>query len=821
MALSINRSNGPRRPCLLVVDDNPHNLRLLLQVLEQRGYEVRPAINGRLALRSAAADPPDLVLLDVRMPDMDGYEVCRRLKLDPKTESIPVIFISALEEVIDKVAAFEAGGVDFVSKPFQPEEVSSRVAAHLALAAQQRALAEQVDAQTVALRAELALNQALSELAEALVGESESIESSAERSLAHAIKLVAPERAVLLTIDHDNPGTAALPVVQARFGDTALPEQLGGFAEGWIGRRHLGCLSTDGSSLPCNRVGGARGARCVLAVPVIIDGELVGQLILASSTRCFSEAELAVVQRLANLYAAAVGRHRAEEAAFHSEARFRSLYEHIVDAILVCGASGRVVDANAAACRDLGYEKNELVGLDIERIRAPGGKVAVGPTSAELAVLPDGTAFETEFCRNDGLCYPVEARLASMPFGGASCLVWVARDISARKRAAAEKQQLELQLRQAQKMEAIGTLAGGIAHDFNNILSAICGFTQLAQCSIDDQELVSEHLEEVFKAGMRARDLVRQILSFSRRTERDRQPIEFQLVLKESMRFLKASLPSTIQITTEVPPCPPVLGDPTELHQVVMNLCTNSYHAMRETGGKLHVTLEHDLLLDGAAEELGLKGGGYVVLRVHDTGCGIPPESLERIFEPYFTTKGQGEGTGLGLAVVHGIVEGCGGRVAVESTQGVGTTITVWLPVAGAPVALSTPESGEPPRAGAGERVMVVDDDVAVGLLERRILEGLGYEVALYFDSEEALTVLADAPDSFDLLVTDMTMPKLTGIELIRRISEIRPGMRTILCTGYSDLVDAESAREAGIREFIVKPIIKNELGRAVRRALG
>jgi PAS domain S-box-containing protein len=384
-----------------------------------------------------------------------------------------------------------------------------------------------------------------------------------------------------------------------------------------------------------------------------------------------------------------------------------------------------------------------------------------------------------------------------------------------------ERKRLESQLRQSQKMEAIGTLAGGIAHDFNNILTAILGFGEIVMEQLEPDNPLREDQEQVLKAGQRAKDLVKQILTFSRRTEQELQPLLLQFVVKEALKLLRASIPTSIELREEIDVnCGLVMADPGQIHQVLMNLCTNAYQAMRETGGMLTVSLKSRAISEVEAVGRGnMPPGNYVVLEVSDNGCGMSRAVRERIFEPYYTTKAKGEGTGLGLSLVHGIVTGLAGVINVYSEPGLGTTFKVYLPLIAGEID-SQPELKNEIPPGGDEAILVVDDEEVITNLERKLLEGLGYRVAVFADSEEALQAFRADPEGFDLILTDMTMPRLNGDELAREILRIRPGMPIILCTGFSEVIDAEKSKGMGIREFMLKPIEKNELARAVRRAL-
>ena len=384
-----------------------------------------------------------------------------------------------------------------------------------------------------------------------------------------------------------------------------------------------------------------------------------------------------------------------------------------------------------------------------------------------------------------------------------------------------EQKKYEERLRQAQKMEAVGTLAGGIAHDFNNILNAIIGYAELIRPEV--QGKAEDYTEEVLQAGRRAAGLVRQILTFSRQAEQEYQRFYIQFVLKEALKLLRPTLPATIEISQNIDKdCPEILADPTQVHQVIMNLCTNAYQAVGDKGGRLDISLEQ-LTLGGG--DLNLAGemapGSYVVLTVSDTGCGMDRQTREKIFEPYFSTKKDQGGTGLGLAVVHGIITDCGGSIFVYSEPGRGTTFKVYLPAVGGGKRSQAEglQAAENIPEGT-ERLLIVDDEKALVDMQRIMLESLGYRVTGVVSSTEALAVFNAQPEDFDLLLTDLAMPELDGIELSRRVLERRPDLSVILVSGFGDAPKMEEARAAGIREYLRKPVAKMQLARAVRKVL-
>lgn len=385
-----------------------------------------------------------------------------------------------------------------------------------------------------------------------------------------------------------------------------------------------------------------------------------------------------------------------------------------------------------------------------------------------------------------------------------------------------ERRQLEQQLLQKRKMEAIGTLAGGIAHDFNNILGAILGFCEVSLGQLAEGGAIYDNLAQIHTAARRAREMVRQILTFSHRSDQERQPVQIHLLVKEALNLIRASLPTTIEIRRQIDPdCGLVLADPTQLHQVIMNLCTNAHYAMRNRTGTLTVLLETVTVDEAMLLNIPLgKAGRYVRLSVADEGTGIEQAILNRIFDPFFTTKPPGQGTGMGLSVVHGIVKGHGGAITVESRPGAGSRFDIYLPrIAGretGDTATALPAFNELPRGT--ERVLLVDDEVPLVTVGEQILSRLGYRVTAETRSTAALATFSENPQQFDLLITDHTMPDMTGIELAQKVLAIRPELPVILVSGFSEIGTQERARQLGVREFLTKPVPTRDLVQAIRK---
>ncbi len=393
-------------------------------------------------------------------------------------------------------------------------------------------------------------------------------------------------------------------------------------------------------------------------------------------------------------------------------------------------------------------------------------------------------------------------------------------EIAERKMAEEQRKKLEMQLQQAQKMEAIGTLAGGIAHDFNNILGAILGNAEMARSDVQAGTDLADDLDEVIKASHRARELVKQILAFSRQDDAECIPLQPADIVREAMKMLRPSIPSTIEIQQTIASSTGlVMADPTHIHQILINLCTNALHAMENDGGRLEISLA-DVVLhkDDLSKEPDVTPGRFVQLSIKDSGRGIDPEIQSKIFDPYFTTKEVGKGTGLGLSIVHGIVKSYGGLISLASERGKGAAFHVFLPVIEQET-LSDLKSYEIILSGR-ERILFVDDEKMLVEMGRKMLERLGYRITARASSLEALETFQGMPDQFDLVITDQTMPGMTGLELAKRLLQIRPDIPIILCTGYSTIISEDMAKAAGVREFALKPLAKRDITRLIRNVL-
>jgi PAS domain S-box-containing protein len=690
-------------PTILVVDDTPLILSVISEVLMMDGYHVNSAGNGTAAMAAVAAQTPDLILLDVRMADMDGIEVCRQLKADAVTREIPIILISGYAEVSEWVTGLQLGVADYLTKPFRPEELLTRVRIHLALRRADVSLAQQA-----------ALLRQTNEQLQAEIDKRQQVEDELRQSLE------------------------------------------------WATRSRHSMLNN-------------------------------------LEDRKRAEAALVESEMMLN---------KAQEITHIGHFRFNP-------------ASG-VVAGSDELFRIFGLARTKCQLSDFLGVVHPDQREFVAATMDEAIARASGYNIEHSLLFQDGAVKQVNAigEIVTMETTGQSVLVGTIQDITQRKQAEEENTRLNAQLNQAQKMEAIGVLAGGIAHDFNNILGVIMGYADMAREDAQPGSRFTKDLDRVLTSAHRAKDLVKQILDFSRQARVEPMPLKIQPLIKESLKMLRASIPTTISIKESIPPHRGrvVLADPTQVQQIVMNLCTNAFQAMEKTGGVLSVGVKPVTIeASGALADRQIPPGEYVELVVGDTGSGIAPDIIGKIFDPFFSTKDIGKGTGMGLSITHGIISSYGGAITVDCTVGQGATFHVYFPV----IQEEAKEAEEPQEAPMGQgRILFVDDEVLLAEMGKDMLERLGYTVTAHNHSIEAMDEFLEDPTKFDLVITDQTMPGLTGTDLARRMLTTRPDLPIILCTGFSHVIDEEAAKALGIKEFTFKPVTKASIGLLIRKLI-
>jgi PAS domain S-box-containing protein len=499
---------------------------------------------------------------------------------------------------------------------------------------------------------------------------------------------------------------------------------------------------------------------------------------------------------------------------------FSNLAENASDGILMATVDGSYVYANRRATELTGYNVSQLLNVCFNRPLEHDKNGKGSENWLDEASFPQKKEITIE--QEEKATISLEMTGTKTIWHGQPAVLVLLRDITQLKRTDEERKRLQAYLDQARKMEALGTLAGGIAHDFNNLLSIILGFTELVMADLPGENPNRSMLKKVFDGCLRAKDVVKQILTFSRPDDVDLKAVKISPIIREALKFLRSSIPTNIDIQLDIKAESDVVAaDPVKINQVIINICNNACCAMKEQGGVLEVILEEVNLTEPALiPGHRLNPGLYVRLTIGDTGPGMEPWVMQRIFEPYFTTKNVGEGTGMGLAVVHGIVKKHGGAVTVQSEPGKGSTFQVYFPVTEeeAIVGKDITRPGFIPKGH--ERILFVDDEEAVGDIVKHMLEHLGYQVVVKFNGLEALELFKSDPDQFDMVITDMIMPKMNGTELAKEILNIKPGFPVIICTGFSEKVCEQELQSLNIESLLLKPLIRQEVAQIIRKTL-
>jgi PAS domain S-box-containing protein len=794
---------------ILIVEDEAIVAADLAAKLRQLGYEIAGTVaEGEEAVKLASHLRPHLVLMDIRLEGaIDGIEAAEAIS---RQIDVPVIYLTAHSDAATLARAKITQPFGYILKPFEERELTTNIEMALYKHKSDRQILEQ--------------RQALRESEERL------------RLLGDNL----PESAVY-QYTHRTDGTVRFLYFSAgieRLNDVTVKDILD----------DAGTLHRQISSEYFDRLveAEARSAREMsdfdMEVPMRLPDNQVRWMRLHSRPRRMSDNSVI----WDGVQTDVTDRRTIEEALQQSEKQFRAIFESTEEAAILLDDQRRCLKANPAAGRVTGAPCETLVGRLLDDF--VDGTFSLEATWPYFMETGSFTG-EVPVHRSDGAYRIVDA--TGVARIQPSQHLFVGHDITERKRMEEElrnsrdqleqkvqerttelqkayrklldetdeRQRLEEQLRQAQKMEAVGTLAGGIAHDFNNMLAAILGNAELALDDVDDQNPARRNLDQILKATHRARELVSEILTFSRKSAKEQKPMRMTPLLNETFKLLRASLPATIKMDLRVAGTDDVIvANPSQIQQVVMNLATNAAQAMPD-GGHLEIALLDARFDPGhAIPDPDMRPGEYIELMVRDRGCGMDEALQRRIFEPFFTTKAVGSGTGLGLSVVYGIVKGCHGAITVTSSPGKGSTFKAFFLKAKGGVEALQETRATLPRGT--ERVVFVDDEETLRIMAESSLSRLGYKVTTVEDPGRALRLFRDDPNGFDLIITDYTMPGMTGLALSKEILRVKPGMAIVLCTGYSEGVDEEKAKDAGIREFLMKPITKQELAEAVRRAL-
>ncbi len=802
---------------ILVVDDNPQMLDLIADLLEDEGHQVLTAKDGLSALDILISFIPDIMFVDLVMPKIGGDKLCKIIRKMQHLKDCYLVLVSAAAAEMDFdyteigadacIAKGPLGSIignvlaalresDSLLKDKKPKPIKGFDTVHL------RQMTKELLSQN---RHWEAILDSMSE------GILETFEDRVVYGNSAALSLFGISLEELLAA---YPPDLFDDIVQPQIeklmkSRTDKPFEIGYSKAIKINNKHvtLNKLSVRGES----------------STSIIMMTDVTERLKADEELKkAHDELELRVEQRTAELIQIneklkrEIQEHKqAKESLQESNERFRELAELLPETIFEMDTNGNLTFINRKAFDCLGYTQQDfdqgLKGLEMidpeDRRRAVESAKRV--MSGENIGLNEYTAM-----RKDKSTFPALIRSTTIcrddkPIGLRGFII----DITETKR-------LEAQLQQSHKMEAIGTLTGGIAHDFNNILGIIIGNTELALDDVPEWNPAYFNLEEIKTAGLRAKDIVRQLLGFAHKTDQKREPIKLIPVIRDSLKFLRATLPTSIAFRQNTQAsADTVLADPTQIHQIMLNLYTNAAHAMEETGGTLEIVIQNLVLDDNSADIYpNLSPGKYIEVALSDTGQGMSSEVKARIFDPYFTTKEIGKGSGMGLSVVHGILQSHQGAISVDSEPGKGSTFRILFPVIEEETVIESKSVEEFPTGN--ERILFIDDEKSIVTMARQILERLGYQVETKQNPVDALESFHSKPERFDLVITDMTMPYMTGDKLVTQILNIRSDIPTILCTGFSEKISEKKAQKLGIKAFVLKPLVKRDFAVTVRKVL-
>lgn len=802
---------------ILVVDDNPQMLGLIADLLEDEGHQVRTAENGLSALDILISFIPDIMFIDLVMPKIGGDKLCKIIRKMQHLQNCYLVIVSAAAAEMDFDYA-EIGADACIAKG----PIGSIIGHVLAAVRDSDSLLRGEKPKSIKGFDAVHLRQMTKELLsqnrhwEAIL---DSMREGILETFEDRIVYVNSAALSLFGTSLEDLLSAYLPDIFDNIVSLQVEKLMKSRADESFEIGYSKAIKINNKLVTLKKL----PVKGDSSTSIIMITDVTERLKAEEELRkAHDELELRVEQRTAELVQAneklkrKIQEHKqAQEALQESKERFRELAELLPETIFEMDINGNLTFVNRKAFDHFGYTQQDfdqdLKGLELfhpdDRSRAM--KNAKKIMSGENIGLNEYTAMKKDKSTFPVLIHSTAICRDEKPVGLRGFII----DITETKR-------LEAQLQHAHKMEAIGTLTGGIAHDFNNILGIIIGNTELALDDVPEWNPAHFNLEEIKIAGLRAKDIVRQLLGFAHKTDQKLIPIKLVPVIRDSLKFLRATLPTSVTFRQNIQvSADTVLANSTQIHQIMLNLYTNAAHAMEETGGTLEISMQN-LVLDNNSADIypDLSPGYYVVMKVSDTGQGISPEIKDRIFDPYFTTKEMGKGSGMGLSVVHGILQSHQGAISVDSEPGKGTTFTVFFPVIEEEAVIESKNVEEFPTGN--ERILFIDDEKSIVNMAQKMLERLGYQVETKKNPVDALELFHSKPDWFDLVVTDMTMPYMTGDKLVEQILNISPDMPTILCTGFSEKISEEKAQALGIKAFVLKPLVKRDFAVTIRKVL-
>jgi PAS domain S-box-containing protein len=782
---------------ILAIDDKKDNLISISALIKSLMPECETitASSGLEGLIKAEANFPDVIILDIKMPEMDGFEVCRRLKNNEKINHIPIIMLTAVAtDSKSRIKALEIGADSFLTKPIDPAELIAQVKVMLRIKQNEDALRQE----------KIQLDKLVIERTNLLQVSEEKYKRIFETA---AISIILVDKdGIIVDVNpyhliHNAKGRACKEdylgvelISHPTIVNAGLSQEYKKVLEGYI-------MNQEAAFFPIT-TGDTDSYFNIRGAPMLIDGKVNGAVFVHEN----------ITERL------------------QIEKDLRQSEQNLAYAQKIASIGSWCWDIKENTL-DWSDELYRIVGVEKDTFKAVYEAYLglIHPEDRELFKLltqnvlreKKSYSFEYRIIRPDKREISVIERgeVISGENGEPLKLLGTVQDITIKKQAQLEKKKLEERSHQSQKMEVIGTLAGGIAHDFNNILAIIIGYSQMAK---EDAELGSQFyndLENILDAGIRAKDLINQILTFSRQARVEKINMNPGPIIKEALKLLRAAIPKSIEIRKNIFPEDELIhADPTQIHQILMNLCTNASHAMEKSGGVLEVGLMKAEKIPLELQENDQLVKNYLLLEVKDNGHGIKPEIIDSIFEPFFTTKEQGKGTGMGLSIAYGIVQEYGGQISVSSKPGQGTCFQVYLPCIDQGT-INPDLSKEEIIRGRGN-ILFVDDEKVLVQMGELMLEKLGYQVFGEQCPLKALKMFKEKTNQFDLIITDLDMPKMSGLELARRVLQVRPKIPIIICSGYSTIIDEKTVKTLGLGGLVYKPLLKGELTKLIHKLL-